>query len=427
MKPTKKIQLEIYSDKAEQFYLSLLKYKLSSKKDLELLTALADAIHFDKDSLMSSFELPEAKQKKINDKLFEIHNYLLKSKKDSEDYFMVSKENFEKFQTSPFGKELHDMFFTIEITKQWIGKEESTEVKAATAMLSWFLSGLMHGISESIGKSINKTFNAAIALNDTQPFSVKPNKKGNLVCKTENETIEMELFVEKSGHIRKVSASDLEKIYEENIFYVKVEDRTVRIKHIGDKIELTHYEKAKVKNQKLDLSKATILETVSVPKDHYEKAIKLKEDGSLVYHPQESSDNPEIIVETTHPIVYNYEDMLKQVQKDKETEEKSNIQSSASVFAMLDENFSAFLKLPKNNPEKVQARDKIIISLYELLKEHYAKLSSQHSYTTITGYISSRIELLDSEDLHDESKRRQPYRKYLRDMAYNILKSNSIL
>ena len=98
MKPTQKIQLEIYCDKTEQFYLSLLKYKLSGKKDLELLTALADAVHFDHDSLVKSFELSEIQQKQIHDKLFEIHSYLLKSKKDSADYFTVSKENLEKFQ-----------------------------------------------------------------------------------------------------------------------------------------------------------------------------------------------------------------------------------------------------------------------------------------------------------------------------------------
>lgn len=114
----KKIQLEIYSDKADKFYLALLKYKLSGKADPETLKELADAIHFDTDSLTNSIDLsPESKQA-IQTKLSEIHAYLLASKKDSKDYFAVSRENPEKFLASPFGKELYDMLFMMELMKQ---------------------------------------------------------------------------------------------------------------------------------------------------------------------------------------------------------------------------------------------------------------------------------------------------------------------
>lgn len=427
MKATKKIQLEIYSDKADEFYLALLKYKISGKKDLEQLTALADAIHFDKDSLTDSFTLNEAQNKKINKNLLSIHTYLLKSKRDSADYFTVSKENFEKFQASSFGQELYDMFFLMEITKQWAGKEESAEVKSGIAMLSWFIGGLMKGLAESIGKSMNTLLNTAIAFNEKKPLNVKANKKGNLVCKSADETIEMEVFAEKNGQIRKASASDLEKLSEETPVYIKADNRIVRIKHIGDKIELTHYDKAKVKNQKLDLSEGTVLETISVPKDQYENAVE-EEDGSFTHHPVNNSlEKAEVTVETTQPVVYNYEEMLKETQKDKKRDEKPTVQSSASIFAMLDENFASYLRLPKNNPEKVEARNKIIISIYELLKKYYPEFTTIHPYTTITGYIASRMELLDTEEKFDESGRSQPYRKYLRDNVYQILKSNSIV
>src|ERR1035437_1786361 len=133
MKPLKKIQLEIYPDKEQQFYLSLTKYKLSEKYDEEALKAMADAIHFDKELFTSSLKLSEQQEKKVSDKLFQIHTYLLNSKKDSEDYFTVSKENFEKFKASEFGKGLSNIFFMLEINKDLNGKEESAEVKARTA------------------------------------------------------------------------------------------------------------------------------------------------------------------------------------------------------------------------------------------------------------------------------------------------------
>lgn len=54
MNPIRKIQIEIYSARADKFYLALLKYKLSGNADTETLKELADAIYFDKDSLANS-------------------------------------------------------------------------------------------------------------------------------------------------------------------------------------------------------------------------------------------------------------------------------------------------------------------------------------------------------------------------------------
>src|ERR1035437_980891 len=432
---TKKIQLDLYSDKADEFYLSLLKYKLSEKADLEILKKLADAICFDKESVIDSLELSDAQQKEIHNRLLSIHTFLLGSKKYSSDYFTVSKENFEKFEASEFGKALYDIFFIMEITARWKGKEESAEVKGVAAMWTWMLAGLMQGISDSTGKFLSGALNVAIAFNDPLPLNIKLNKKGNLVAKSDGDTIELEIFAEKNGQIKRIPATDLENYSEENVVYMKHEDITMRIRHTGDNIELTRYDK--VKNQKLDLSKATAVETISLPKEQY-GGVTINDDGSVNYPPKGNPPVSEITGETSKPIIYNHEELLKEQNKDKKEQNKhkdgkqkqnhkSDIQSSASIFAMLDENITSFLKLPKNNPEKVQARDKIIVSIYELLKTHYPQLSTQHSYTTITGYIASRMQLLDSEELHDESKRKQPYRKYLRDMAYNILAGNSII
>lgn len=51
MSKTRKIQLEIDEDKITDFYLALLNWKTTDKADIEVLKTIANAIHFDEDSL----------------------------------------------------------------------------------------------------------------------------------------------------------------------------------------------------------------------------------------------------------------------------------------------------------------------------------------------------------------------------------------
>lgn len=88
--------------------------------------------------------------------------------------------------------------------------------------------------------------------------------------------------------------------------------------------------------------------------------------------------------------------------------------------------FNRFLRLPKGKREQTGVRDEVIIDLYKCLTSHYPNLTV-HVSTTITGYIASRMGLLDTLELSDETDRIQPYRKYLRDAVYNILRSHHLV
>ena len=101
---------------------------------------------------------------------------------------------------------------------------------------------------------------------------------------------------------------------------------------------------------------------------------------------------------------------------------KYDIQQYQEVVA----EFNRFLRLPKGAREQIGVRDELIIDLYRSLQKHYPNLTI-HVYTTITGYIASRMGLLDTIELYDETKNKQPYRKYLRDTVYNILKSHHLI
>jgi hypothetical protein len=410
MKSIKKIQLEIFSDKEQQFYLSLLKYKLSEEHDAEALKSMADAIHFDKETFNSSFKLSEVQEKIIADKLHQIHTYLLHCKKDSADYFTVSKENFEKFKASEFGKALDTIFFTLEINKPLKGKEKNAEIKARTAMITWFFGGLMQGVKSSIENSLGNALNTGVVLKQmqNQPFSVKPNKKGNLVFESEHDTIEMELYIESGKQIRRKEIySEEDMDFDSSSVFLLFDSIMIQIKELADDFEVSRYKNFKVKNRKIDLSEAKIIETTTMSK--------------------EKAQSANATFQKADPIVYNYEEILKEQEQNKANpDEKGTAQSEESIFAMLDENFTSLLKLPKDNPERIKARGKMIIGLFEILKEHYPDLT-KHTSAIITGYIGSRMELLDTEDEYKTSGRTQLYRKYLKDAVSNILISHAII
>jgi len=410
MKPLKKIQLEIYPDKEQRFYLSLLQYKLSDKPDIEALKTMADAIHFDKETFDSSVKLSQLQEKNISDKLHQIHTYLLSSKKDSEDYFIVSKENFEKFKASEFGRALDTIFLTLEINRQLKGKEKDAEIKARTAMMTWFFGGLMQGIKSSSENSLGGVLNTGAVLQkmQQQEFTLKPTGKGTLFLESEIDGIELELYVESGKQIRRKEIYSEEDLnFDSPSVFLLFDTSLIQIKELADDFEISRYEKFKVKNRKIDLSGAKIIETVKKPK--------------------ENAETPSITFQKNEPIIYNYEEILKeQEQKKANQDEKETVQSEESIYAMLDENFTSLLKLPKDNPERIKIRNRMVIGLYELLKQNYPDLRSKHTSAIITGYIASCMELLDTEEEYETSGRTQYHRKYLLDTVRNILGSRQL-
>jgi len=257
MKPTQKIQLEIYKDKIPQFYLALLEIKLKENPPIEIFRKLSESIHLDAASVLNVLEFSEEQEKKLNDKLKEIHTYLLKSRKDSEDYFKVSKENFEEFQNSQYVKILSGQLKYLELIRQWSGKEESAELRALMATVALFLS-----------------------------------------------------------------------------------------------IDFAEGEEAKR-------------------------------------------------IEQTKTV-------------------------SPSLFENLNSFFDQFLKLPKNNPEQVGLRDKIILSIYAGVEKFYPEgVTTFYVRCIITGFICSQMGWLETENFHISSKRKQTYRKYLIDtVGKTLLKFN---
>lgn len=427
MKKIKTIQLEIDSDKVAEFYCSLLKYKTSEEPDPKDLKMMADAIHLDSDSLMKSFETSELQEQNISEKFQSIHNYLLKSKKKSEDYFKVSEENFEKFMSSAFIADLYDIFKWLELSQKWKGKEESAEVKAGIAMYSITVYYFTDFFAEDVNRGLKKSLNNGILLSNIQNKPIKiTHKKGNFCFNVgEKETEELEFFLEKNGKILKtnIKSKGIDEIFDlgnRGFLFLKSANMAIQMAKKGNTIEVINYENVKEKNKELDLANAKIVNSFSIPIEHFEESVTITEDGSYIYEPKDSSF--ENLITETSPLTVNKEYHPKSVQEKKEF--KIDTAYFASIFNPIDELISFFLKNPQNKREEIESRNRIVTIVYDLLKKHYPDITI-HTSATITGYICSNLELLDTEEQHDNSNRTQSYREYLRNSINNILASTS--
>lgn len=421
MKKSKTIHLEIHPDKVAEFYFSLLRYKISDQPNIQDLEQMANAIDFDYSSLVGTLELSETQKQKIDDKLHSIHTYLLKSRKDSDDYFEVSKEDFERFKASGFIVELYTVFHIMEISKIWVGKEERAEIKAGIATFSYFCLFIGNAIQHGLSKNLTDPF--SLINHDTPPFKLTANESGNFCYNFENNgKIEFEVFVETNGEVIKtaVTLDNLETVFEaENITsaFLKSENQSIQIIPTDNSVAIIIYDGVKEENDRLNLTEAKTINTFTVPKEQFEKFYMMKANSTFIYN----SDEPILPngIDYSSTSIHNSLDFKKNNNINKSNSD-IDMELFVSTFNALDETFSNFLKLPLNKREETEARDRIIIGVYNLLKKHYPSITL-HACSTVTGYISSTIGLLDTEVQHENSCRKQPYRKYLRDSINNIL------
>jgi hypothetical protein len=382
MNKTTKISLDIDTDKLPAFYISLALHKINKRGDTEALKTIADAIHFDFNALSKKLKPDEGKQRRHERSFLEIHAFLYNSKKDSPGYLEVSKENLEEFKASAFGKELKNKFYLLELSRQWTGKADSTEVQVFIAM--YMFSGYI------LVDALNKAFSTPDM--KEKPLEIVHKQNANperLNIETNGqaepgEEVEAEFYIEKEGHIIKVAEEDIEENTEH--IFIKTGDEVVRVKKQANESEYTPYHNVKVMGDRLDFSYATAGEPYTVPIE------------------------PVIIKKAAKEITID----LHKVKIDKQQYEN------------LVEELKKFLRLPKGARGQTEVRDELIIDLYNSLTKHYPDLTI-HVYTTITGYIASRMGLLETLELYDETERKQPYRKYLRDTVYNILKSRRLV
>jgi hypothetical protein len=421
MKKTKTIHLEIHPDKVAEFYFSLLRYKISDQPNIQDLEQMANAIDFDYTSLVGTLELSETQKQKIDDKLHSIHKYLLKSKKDSDDYFEVSKEDFERFKASNFIVELYTVFHIMEISKIWMGKEERAEIKAGIATFSYFCLFIGNAIQQGLGKNLTDPF--SLINHDNPPFKLTANESGNFCYNFEdNGNIEFEVFVETNGEIVKTAIilDNLDTIFEaENITsaFLKTENQSIQIIPTDNSVAIIIYDGVKVENDRLNLTEAKTINTFTVPKEQFEKFYMMKANNTFIYN----SDEPILTSDMDHSSTSIHDSLdFKKNSNISKSNSNSDMELFVSTFNALDESFSNFLKLPLNKREETEARDRIIIGVHSLIKKHYPSITL-HACSTVTGYISSTIGLLDTEIQHEDSFRKQPYRKYLRDSINNIL------
>lgn len=371
MNKTRKIQLEIEEDKITDFYLALLNWKTGDNTEIEALKTIANAIHLDEESLTNSLEISPAQKERIKERMQAIQEFLLKSKKDSEDYYKVSRENLEMFSATAFGKELQSLLYALELNKLLTGQEESVEIKVSIAAFTKFIVSLLNAFATTI----------ELPLFENKPgvYEVKADKNGYMIYEfgKGDYKIEAGFFIETRKGIKHLHpTNDLLMLSDEediNTIYLTVGNDAIRLNEKDDEIDIVIYENVKAEKGYLYISNASVGHTFTIPKELFK--------------------NGEI--------------------------------SESNIFKAIEKEFTRVIKLPANTPEQIESRDRDIMRIYALLGKHYPDIT-QHTACTVTGYIAASAGLLDSEGIYIISDRMGPYRKYLRDTVYNVIQKHKV-
>jgi hypothetical protein len=427
MKKTKTVKLELYPEKEQDFYKSLLRLKYMESTEMEDYKKLVDAIHFDKGILNEIIKPDRHQQKKVNVKTRSIFTYLFSSVKDSKDYLKISKATFTKFKRSEFGKELIGLVASMELYRKHIGEQDSPELKATVITLSECLHLLTNAVAEGIGQSLSDSMNLVQNIQQAQnlPLKVKVTKKGGLLYAIGEEQFEMELFLEKDGQIRKtIVATDLSNMEDDGNIHsilLKINDFVVQFIPGLESSEIVYYEGIKEKGKKLILSPEKEVQRISITNEGLIKEVYQTEDGSFEIKPIQnapaSSDEiaPGFKIESNNKISFS-----------PRLTDQNGIPENPEVSSFLLKLFEeqlGMLKPDQSKRESIDKRDKVIIGIYQLITNNYSDVSF-HVRCSATGFIAAELGWLDSQDVHSDMKRRQRYRKYLIDTVTKIIKKS---
>ena len=138
-KKTRTIKLEIYSDQFYEFLEKLYFCKTSKNPDKSSFKSIIDAICFDTETLENSLSITESEYERVEIKQVQFFTKLIESKKDSNDYFIVCKETFKEFERTFFGKFLGGLFYLLEKSRPYIGRQDHIESKMFHFNFSMFI------------------------------------------------------------------------------------------------------------------------------------------------------------------------------------------------------------------------------------------------------------------------------------------------
>lgn len=432
MHETKKINLEIFSDKEFEFYSSieqLLTIGDNTNVDVkDVLKTLQSSIVYEQELLeklpvITEIDNPENPARQ---QIMSIYSRLELYKKNSPFYKVILCSNFEEFQLSNTYNKLSLLLLLLNLRVMLKGKEHSLVYKIIINKLTTFISIIPVLIAKALEKGLNSAVNKAFRpqiiqqiVDEIPPAKASFSEKDGLRFQSTELTIEkFEYFIENEGKLKKVNI-DFEQEEATLPYFIAFNEELVKIDVCEDEIEVSFYENTEKPLDEIEILDLLIKTSVKLPTEELEKNIQEKDDGNFELDFTKVNINPIIDGLVGHDEEKEEEEQLQLSESDVEKTNEFRIE----LFSTFDEMISSLIKNPSNKSETLSFRDAVICAIYDVLYEEHPTISNHVRYT-ITGVICSEMQVLDNEDQHDSSDRYGSFNKYLKSTVENVIKKN---
>jgi hypothetical protein len=407
-RPTRKLEIEVYEEQLQQFCLALLELKASDKISKDKVRVLLDAIHYDPQDTMKELTLTDEERVRLMGWLRNIHAFLEKASKDQIGYKQVATNSWKEFERSEFAAEVHEVFGMFLFHRKMLGKNGSLDVNVLAALLSSIVGKIVNGLRASLSIGLGKAIQVKNYLQ--QPYTISIGDTGKLSLATNDESMDIELFVEVNGSITKANEvpENIDPAAIRVVYIVSENNTAIRQVKYEDHVEVTTLANVKLAADKLDLSGAVQVEVIHFPKEGMNFA-QINE-NTFTYTPEAKEARPTADDLSRHSLI-----------EDDQPEDQETITPISSALGdYLDE----VLRFDGTKRGEVEYRDKVILAITAILRKHHPDLTN-HVRDTITGFTCAQMRLLEREEQYASSNNKASYRKYLRDTVAHALRRSA--
>ena len=384
----KKIQLEIYEDHEASFYLALSLLKASQKIDKEQVKLLLDSIHYsDQDT---------DRVTKVQEELKTAWGYLHRAGKHSEDYSKVSGETFEGFSLSEFGQSIGNVLQHFSIFKEVALHGENILAKTQMSLLSRLLQALKEPVRETSKTEMSYKYKSGTL----QKGKIEQASDGifKVTQPSGSDGIETEFYLQQDGLIKKVlSFSDFRRPDFEAL-YIKTKDSVLKIRQDESFLYYSNLSGVVVRGDTIDLSNATEANIEQRPRPPL----------SMLEEPTISGNEVEIGMPSI------------------DMESSISIQHEISLTndkpVGIIKELESIYHIPDNVRKDLYLRQKAVTAIFGEVNKFFPDMTS-YAKSIVTGYLCIPLDIVDAEEVHEQSERTQTYHEYLGKTVRNTLKS----
>lgn len=400
------VNLKLKTDKELDFYKSLFDLYLNKEngdlpKELE---EILNCIDINEELLNYAGNKLFSQDIESVRNLINIRNRILSQKRKKEPYLKIAKDNLKEFINSSEIAKIKGIISIHHIRNKFLGKENDIEFKVLLAGISTFTLGLTEtitsGIENTLPSFINESVNKGEVLNNLAEHFQNKFASDNRKQTLDNST----LYKENNNRLEKIiEATEID--YLTDVFTIENEV-IIQIIESENLLKFKHYtsDKVPVNYEDILIDQLQCVSSVEIPIEY----VEIMATGQ--------DNNWKDKIDTSRIIIWNKEDEEDNVKITVEPLENNGIYSS------FEEMLSPYLKEPKSKEMQLNYRDKVLISIFNTLRDAYPESEiTNHVLKNITGYFGAELRLLLTEDEYIDSDIKGSYNKYLRQSLENLI------